>query len=970
MSAWLLAAVLTLCAPPRALAADAGEGHVVTLYNESNGLPTGEANDVLQTADGYIWVGSYGGLTRYDGTDFVNFSMEGTIPSSSIRTLFEDSRGRLWIGTNDQGVFVLEDDAVTAVQAPEPDSFLCIRDFAEGEDGRLWAASNSGAAEIVDGRLEPCMGVDVEGATVYSVAPDAYGRVWCALNGGRCAVIQDGRQTHVFSSDEFFDGEDIYCTGSGEDGCVYLGSSGSVLAKLTFPTESLETEDIGVELISTQGVTTQNRIRVSGGGDIVVCGTIGACVIHADGSQSLFTDRDRAAAVNSGCVDYEGSVWLASANYGVIKYTRSYFDVSGDAAGLNGVSVNSVVCRDERIYVATDSGVQVFDRDWTPVEDPLAALYQGVRVRQLILDSKDRIWAAAYDGEAPVACYDPEGEGLTSYSVDDGLVSSSARTVYEMADGSIAVGTQEGLNILRDGKVAASYDSGDGLTTSSVLCLLESASGSLLIGSDGGGIYELEGQTITVHSQSEGLNEGVVLRMIPDEGGYFISAGSSLYYWDESGFRRLDNMEKGAGSVFDLFLRDGELWVMQNDGLLAFDRAALLAGGPALSREYSFRHGLSGSLNANTWNFMDEDGRLYISTRSGVSVFGFESVENLLPKGIINGVWVDGTFYPHPQTLELSGDAGRITVGFSALTYTGTSDAAVAYCLEGFDEQTTVAEGQTSGSVSYTNLPGGDYVFRLSVFDPESGERSGNTYSFAIHKQMKIYERVEFIVAVEVAVIACIAGLVALFYRAKIRRSQRRQREYRSIIEQALQTFARTIDAKDAYTNGHSLRVAAYSREIARRMGMDKDQQENIYYMALLHDIGKIGIPDEILQKPGKLTEEEWRVIQTHPAIGGDILKNFTALDGIAEGARYHHERFDGNGYCEHKRGLDIPLVARIIGVADAYDAMSSDRCYRKSLPNDVIAAELRKNSGTQFDPDIAKHMLDMIADGAAPIRL
>ena len=138
--------------------------------------------------------------------------------------------------------------------------------------------------------------------------------------------------------------------------------------------------------------------------------------------------------------------------------------------------------------------------------------------------------------------------------------------------------------------------------------------------------------------------------------------------------------------------------------------------------------------------------------------------------------------------------------------------------------------------------------------------------------------------------------------------------------------------------------------------------------MALLHDIGKIGIPDQILNKEGRLTEEESKIVRTHPALGGDILKNFTALKGISEGARYHHERYDGKGYCTGKAGKDIPQVARIIGVADSYDAMASDRCYRKAMSQEVIARELRKGSGTQFDPEVVPVMLEMMEDGTAPV--
>lgn len=159
--------------------------YVKTIYNEQNGLPTGEANTVLQTSDGYIWIGSYGGLIRYDGNSFRNYSTDGSVSSSSIRSLYEDSAGRLWIGTNDAGVYLYEEGKFTDIKSPGDYSFLCIRDFAEGPDGRIYIASTSGMGEIKDGAIEVYSDDDLAGQTVYSIACDPLGRVWAAMQGRR-----------------------------------------------------------------------------------------------------------------------------------------------------------------------------------------------------------------------------------------------------------------------------------------------------------------------------------------------------------------------------------------------------------------------------------------------------------------------------------------------------------------------------------------------------------------------------------------------------------------------------------------------------------------------------------------------------------------------------------------------------------------------------------------------------------------
>jgi len=176
-----------------------------------------------------------------------------------------------------------------------------------------------------------------------------------------------------------------------------------------------------------------------------------------------------------------------------------------------------------------------------------------------------------------------------------------------------------------------------------------------------------------------------------------------------------------------------------------------------------------------------------------------------------------------------------------------------------------------------------------------------------------------------------------------------------------IRALVKTIDAKDRYTNGHSLRVAEYSKEIARRLNKSPKEQETIYYAGLLHDVGKIRVSEDVINKPGKLTDEEYEQIKIHPVTSYHILKDIFEDIKVKNGVRFHHERYDGNGYPSGLKQDNIPEVARIIGVADAYDAMASNRSYRKYLPQIVIREEIEKGKGTQFDPEIADIMLEMI---------
>ena len=220
------------------------------------------------------------------------------------------------------------------------------------------------------------------------------------------------------------------------------------------------------------------------------------------------------------------------------------------------------------------------------------------------------------------------------------------------------------------------------------------------------------------------------------------------------------------------------------------------------------------------------------------------------------------------------------------------------------------------------------------------------------------------------ALFVTLIGLVSilLIYRRNetiIRVQERHRKELEDFTNSIIDAFAVCIDGKDSYTNGHSLRVAQYTRMLAQKLGENEETVQKFYNIALLHDIGKIGIPDDILNKPGKLTDEEFEMIKTHPYRGFEILKKVTTQKELADGARYHHERFDGKGYPSRILGNKIPNVARIISVADAFDAMSSTRPYRKKMPMDAIVKEIKDCSGSQFDPQVVKAFLELYDEGA-----
>lgn len=210
-----------------------------------------------------------------------------------------------------------------------------------------------------------------------------------------------------------------------------------------------------------------------------------------------------------------------------------------------------------------------------------------------------------------------------------------------------------------------------------------------------------------------------------------------------------------------------------------------------------------------------------------------------------------------------------------------------------------------------------------------------------------------------------VSGFVSLItVKMNLRRYEEQKNRDRKTIEQTMQTFVNFIEAKDPSTMGHSLRVAQYSKLLAEKLNFSELECDQIYWIALMHDCGKLYIPDEILGKPGRLTDEEYEIMKKHTTYGSEILRDFTAIDNIRMGALCHHERFDGKGYPNGMAGEEIPMIGRIICASDAFDAMNSRRCYRDSLPMDYIIDELQSNKGKQFDPHVIDCLLSLIVSG------
>ncbi len=334
---------------------------------------------------------------------------------------------------------------------------------------------------------------------------------------------------------------------------------------------------------------------------------------------------------------------------------------------------------------------------------------------------------------------------------------------------------------------------------------------------------------------------------------------------------------------------------------------------------------------------------------------------NMKDKGFVNNAWC-GTVEIQQntddgkkvQTLDLrSCDKSKIALehhisGSDIMIDFKPGDALVYHPCTADDEMPLESHSSVSaGIILYSYSDSGD----LDLADC--------TFEYHLHKE---YLDKSDAYGYLIALIVWIVCLLAFIFTAiTSSRYEKRLQESDRLIRESLDVFSSFVDAKDPYTKGHSSRVAKYSKLIAQKLGFSAERCKQVYYVALLHDIGKCYVPDEILKKPSRLTNEEFDIIKTHTTHGAEMVENFSSIADIRDGALYHHERYDGKGYPTGCAGEEIPLIGRIICVADAYDAMNSNRVYRNKLTSDVIISELKSNSGTQFDPEIVNAFLSVL---------
>ncbi len=939
------------------------------LYNNTNGLPTSEANAIVQSEDGYIFIGSYSGLTFYDGVSFTRFSAQTGI--TSVVSLFIDKDDRLWIGTNDSGLVLFTNGEYTFYGREAGLSSLSVRSITQDDSGRIIFATTEGLAYIDEnGKAVAIDDPVVNWKYLKNLSKCVDGVIYGCTTDGVCFSLEDLKITSSFESKRLSYGTANCITPDPTTrGRVFIGTTESyVICGDIFNGMS------DLRAYSTAPHSNINAVcpdNFNNAGSFWVCTDSGVGMLSGLGFYTPYPDFPMNNSVENVMTDYEGNLWFVSSRQGVMKVVGCDFSNVSEKAGLDSSVVNTTCLYNNELYIGTDKGLIVLDEKGNQKTTDLTTELDGVRIRCIKVNSAgDRLWLCTYS-ENGLICYNGADGSRECFNTQNGMKSDRVRSMTELDDGTIVAATSGGVSLIKDGKIERTFDESSGIGNTEILTVCGGSNGHIYMGSDGGGIVITDRENVIGRlGFDDGLKSEIILRLKedPKTGGIWVITGNSVAYME---YKEKEEIRTITGfpysNNFDIFFDNQDrIWILSSNGVYSINRDNMLSGEELEYSFYDVNCGLPCVATANSYSCVSEDGTLYIAGVSGVSSININDQRNTVSgiKLSVPYIEIDDrrVTISGDEPVVIPSDCKRLTIYAFAPTSLLTNPR-LSYCLEGFDDSKITFTKQEMQPISYTNLSSGKYTFKFSVVDTMTGEDT-ETFTVEFIKEKAFFEHVWFWIIVVFAIIAAAMLTLIILGRVKTRRLLKKQEENRTFVNQIIKAFAKCIDFKDKYTNGHSFRVAKYASMIAEKLGYDEQQVTDIYNIGLLHDIGKIAVPDRILGKPQKLSDEEFEIISQHAMNGYDILKEIEIRPELAVGAGFHHEHIDGSGYPFGKKGEEIPQTAQIIAVADTFDAMNSTRPYRKQLYAETIMDEMVRISGKQLNPELVSVFLDIVREG------
>ena len=691
------------------------DSYIKTVYNNTNGLPGGVANDIASTSDGILWIGTYAGLYRHNGKEFRLMNEYESI--KTVRCLYVDDDGRLFVGTNDNGLSILINEEITDVLTEKnglpSDSVRCI---TSASDGRYYIGTSAELAvvEINDGIRIVAKEPDVTSA--LRLTADSEGHVAAVTSSGKLIILQNSKVTETASAyDEKFISAEF-----SDDGKLFAATESNKIFVFSIKDEN------NLQFLQTINCGSMNHINSLSFYENVLflCSDSGVGYIDykKDNSFHLIDTDLFNNSIDNMIEDYQGNLWFSSSRLGLLRMCETAFAEIYLSAGFSEAVVNTVIKFNNKIYFGTDEGLSMIDvESGEPDENELTNKMKGLRIRCLMQDSKNRMWVCTYT--KGLYCMNKAGK-IEAFETD---TEQQFRVLLELSDGTIAAAGKKGITFLKNGEVTKRLTKANGFENQVVLTLSELSDGTLIAGTDGGGIAIIQQQSIVkLLRRQDGLTSNVILRTVNDYNGntptgafYAITSNGINYVDKDFSIHPLTNFP--YSNNYDMIVRqDGNIFVLGSAGIFVVTRDELLSGKKVDYILLDLRRGLLGTLTANSWNYIDEENNLYLSCDTGASVLNLDAYDknNRSYRMQLKSVIVNGKRYLVQKDIPfvIPENSDSIEIVPEIINYS-INNPYISLYMEGIDEHPNIMTQNELASVIYSNIAAGKYTFHISLLD-------------------------------------------------------------------------------------------------------------------------------------------------------------------------------------------------------------------------------------------------------------